>query len=114
MGLRDLFKWEPEPLPAKTIAIGVRYYEQWLTEAAAEGDTDAAVAADRWRALGAVGRDAYLHAWRLTLGPAESVFALARESEKPSSVGLNWALMLWGGWDSNPRPRDYESPALTG
>jgi hypothetical protein len=20
----------------------------------------------------------------------------------------------WGGWDSNPRPRDYESPALTG
>ena len=21
---------------------------------------------------------------------------------------------LWGGWDSNPRPRDYESPALTG
>jgi hypothetical protein len=23
-------------------------------------------------------------------------------------------LGLWGGWDSNPRPRDYESLALTG
>ena len=23
-------------------------------------------------------------------------------------------LCTWGGWDSNPRPRDYESPALTG
>ncbi len=20
---------------------------------------------------------------------------------------------MWGGWGSNPRPRDYESPALT-
>ena len=23
-------------------------------------------------------------------------------------------LYWWGGWGSNPRPRDYESPALTG
>lgn len=23
-------------------------------------------------------------------------------------------LLWWGGWDSNPRPTDYESAALTG
>jgi hypothetical protein len=27
---------------------------------------------------------------------------------------LTWVLREWGGWGSNPRPEDYESPALTG
>ena len=59
MGLRAFFKSEPEPLPAKTIAIGVRYYEEWLAEATAEGGTDAAVMAGRWHESGAVSRNAY-------------------------------------------------------
>jgi hypothetical protein len=28
----------------------------------------------------------------------------------PSWTGV---VREWGGWGSNPRPRDYESPALT-
>jgi len=59
MGLRALFKSEPEPLPASVIEIGVWYYEQWLAAATAEGDADAAVAADRWRESGAVSRKGY-------------------------------------------------------
>jgi hypothetical protein len=27
---------------------------------------------------------------------------------------LTWTLVWWGGWGSNPRPKDYESSALTG
>ncbi len=27
---------------------------------------------------------------------------------------LTWAFAWWGGWGSNPRPKDYESSALTG
>ena len=59
MGLRALFTSEPEPLPARVTAIGVRYYEQWLAAAVAEGDADAAGAADRWRESGAVSWKAY-------------------------------------------------------
>ncbi len=32
----------------------------------------------------------------------------ARDARNPGTA------IWWGGWDSNPRPRDYESPALTG
>jgi len=59
MGLRALFTSEPEPLPAGVTAIGVRYYEQWLAAVAAEGDADAAAAADRWHESGAVSRKGY-------------------------------------------------------
>ena len=64
MGLRALFKREPEPLPAAVVAMGIRHYEQWLDAAVAEGDTDAAVAAERWRESGAVSADDY-HRCRL-------------------------------------------------
>jgi hypothetical protein len=30
------------------------------------------------------------------------------------SQGLSCGFSEWGGWDSNPRPADYESAALTG
>jgi hypothetical protein len=30
------------------------------------------------------------------------------------SQGLAFGFSEWGGWDSNPRPTDYESAALTG
>jgi integrase len=32
------------------------------------------------------------------------------DRSKGKTAGQRW----WGGWGSNPRPRDYESPALTG
>ena len=35
---------------------------------------------------------------------------LATRANVSLTSGNSW----WGGWDSNPRPRDYESPALTG
>jgi hypothetical protein len=36
--------------------------------------------------------------------------ARGASQESASDMGKRW----WGGWDSNPRPRDYESHALTG
>jgi hypothetical protein len=36
----------------------------------------------------------------------------SRSKIKPQAAGLR--LHRWGGWGSNPRPRDYESHALTG
>jgi hypothetical protein len=40
-----------------------------------------------------------------------------REAQSHTSgieFGSDLRVLGWGGWDSNPRPRDYESPALTG
>ena len=39
--------------------------------------------------------------------------ALDTVQTQPSKAALTWGLEMWGGRDSNPRPRDYESPALT-
>ena len=34
-------------------------------------------------------------------------------SQLPNSL-VTGMIKWWGGWDSNPRPTDYESAALTG
>jgi hypothetical protein len=38
----------------------------------------------------------------------------ASTEDEPSTIYRSNTAIGWGGWDSNPRPRDYESPALTG
>ncbi len=37
-----------------------------------------------------------------------------RAEERAAARAKPQVNTAWGGWDSNPRPRDYESPALTG
>ena len=39
-------------------------------------------------------------------------FMLLFDPKDDEAVGL--CSIVWGGWDSNPRPKDYESSALTG
>jgi hypothetical protein len=45
---------------------------------------------------------------RLLAKPCRAAIAASQESA--SDMGK----CLWGGWDLNPRPEDYESSALTG
>src|SRR5262245_46442326 len=40
-------------------------------------------------------------------------FATRRRSGHRTAPEPTIPRLVWGGWGSNPRPRDYESPALT-
>jgi hypothetical protein len=44
------------------------------------------------------------------LFPGSLIAAVSQLAGNGPAAGQMW----WGGWDSNPRPADYESAALTG